>query len=304
MKNLFVINPVAGKGDNLTRLTAEIHSLMSGRGDYEIYATKGPLDAENKVKTEASSGEELRVYACGGDGTFNECVNGAASFENAAVSCFACGSGNDFVRMFGNDAPLFSSLPALINGSVRNIDIISVAGRYCANIASLGFDARVGTDVHKYTRGFISGGFAYIVSLVVNLIKGINKPLRLKVNGETLDGEFALVCACNGQYYGGGFNPVPDAEPDDGFIDLLAVSKVSRARFLALVGKYAKGRYAEMTEVIRHFRCREAEFQSPETIPVNVDGECVMTAASSFRIVPGGLRLIVPEGAEYFSSRS
>ena len=305
MKHLFIINPTAGKGKNAAAVQRRIEEAMSERGEpFEIYITAAPMDACAKVKKEAEKGEKLRIYACGGDGTLNECVNGAAGFENAAVTHYACGSGNDFVRMFGNDAPLFSDINALVDGEIFPLDIIDACGRKAVNVFSLGFDARVGTTVHEYTGcPLISGSLGYVVSLIVNVVRGINSPLRMKINGEELDGEFALVCACNGRFYGGGFNPVPDAEPDDGYIDVLVVNKVSRLRFMSLVGKYAKGRYAEMGSLITRYRCTEASFESPETIPVNLDGECVFSKTPYFRIVPGGVNFIAPAASKFAGSR-
>lgn len=305
MKHLFIINPKAGKKPDPAALRAEIDSAMAARAeDYEIYVTKAPLDAAEKVRAEAAAGGELRVYACGGDGTLNECVNGAADFANAAVTNYACGSGNDFVRMFGEDAGRFTHLEELISGEVFPLDLIEACGRRSVNICSIGFDARVGTDVHKYTQNpLISGGFGYIVSLAVNLAKGVNCPLRLRVNGEERSGSFALACACNGRFYGGGFNPVPDAEPDDGLLDLLIVKAVSRLKFLTLVGKYAKGRYAEMKDVITHVRCTEAEFESEAPIPVNVDGELETASRILFKVIPRGIRFIVPRASAFARAR-
>ncbi|MBQ6539848.1 MAG: acylglycerol kinase family protein, partial [Oscillospiraceae bacterium] len=96
MKHLFIVNPIAGGRHNDYRNTIDtIESLMADSGkDYEIYITSGVWDAVEKVKKESEQGSELRVYACGGDGTFNECVNGAAGFDNASVTVFPCGTGN------------------------------------------------------------------------------------------------------------------------------------------------------------------------------------------------------------------
>ena len=304
MKHLFIVNPIAGKGNDPEALSQRIHQVMADRQDYEIYLTKAPQDSTAKVRAEAETGAALRVYACGGDGTLNECVDGAAGFANAAVTHYACGSGNDFVRMFAGDAPLFSDLQALVDGVELPIDVIDVCGRKSVNICSLGFDARVGVSVHEYTKyPLIKGGLAYVVSLLVHMVKGINRPLRIKIDGEELEGSFALVCACNGRFYGGGFNPVPEAEPDDGLIDFLVVKAVSRLQFFRLVTKYAKGRYAELSKYITHYRCTEAEFESDEPIPVNLDGECLFSDKPSFRIIPGGLNFIFPKNAAFTRER-
>jgi len=306
MKHLFIINPTAGKNTDPEALGQKIRRAMADNdNEFEIYVTKAPLDATEKVRAEAEKGEPLRVYACGGDGTLNECVNGAAGFANVALTHYASGSGNDFLRMFGNDTALFTDLKALINGKVCPIDLIDVCSRKSINICSLGFDARVGIDVHKYTQNpFISGTMGYVVSLLSHFIKGINRPLKIKLDGQEIIGEFALVCACNGRYYGGGFNPVPEADPDDGLMDVLIVKKVSRLTFLKLIGKYAKGRYAELTKYISHYRCTEISFESDEELGINVDGEAIFSKTPTFRMEPGAINFIFPEGASFLSTRN
>ena len=306
MKHLFIINPTAGKNTDPDVLSNNIRQAMADNGDeFEIYVTKAPLDATDKVRAEAEKGHDLRVYACGGDGTLNECVNGAAGFPNVALTHYASGSGNDFLRMFGNDTSLFTDLKALINGKSHPIDLIDVCGRKSINICSLGFDARVGIGVHKYTQNpFISGTMGYVVSLLVHFIKGINRHLKISLDGQVMEGEFALVCACNGRYYGGGFNPVPDAEPDDGLMDVLIVKKVSRPLFAVLIGKYAKGRYQEIASHVSHHRCTEISFESEEELGINVDGEAVFSKTPTFRMEPGAVNFIFPEGTSFLGTRN
>ena len=90
MKHLFIVNPVAGKSrpEEKIRLIHEAVGRMGGETDFEIYVTGAPMDAVGKIRDEAGRCADLRVYACGGDGTLNECVNGAAGLPNAAVTHF------------------------------------------------------------------------------------------------------------------------------------------------------------------------------------------------------------------------
>lgn len=304
MKHLFIINPVAGGKKNDSAATEKrIRDLMDMRGeDYEVYYTKAPLDATAKIKAEAASGEEMRVYACGGDGTLNECVNGAVGFENVAVTHFPCGTGNDFVKMFGDeDTKLFKELSQLIDGFVRPIDVIDCGERYGVNICSVGFDARVGTDVHKYSALPIIGGAAgYVVSLIVNLFRGINQHLKIKVHSTVSDGDYALLCACNGRFYGGGFNPVTDAMPDDGILNVLVVDAISIFQVPVLIGKYAKGRYSEAPKLIKRYDTDRIELAAPKTFVVNIDGEAVFTDHVTFSVVPGGVNFLFPRDMSFF----
>ncbi len=304
MKHLFIVNPVAGgKQNDKTGLREKIASLMDGRGEnYEIYETVGVMDAAEKVKREAIRGEELRVYACGGDGTLSECAHGAAGYRNAAVTHYPCGTGNDFVRMFGPDAALFSDLEALVDGTVGPMDIIDVNGRKCLNIASVGIDARVGIDVHKYSQlPVIGGAGGYVISLLVNVIKGINKHYTVTTDEGSTTGKFALICACNGQYYGGGFHPTGAATPEDGVLDMLIVKKVSRFTLARLLKYYASGRYADYPEYIRYEAGRHLKIEDEREFSVSIDGEALYTKRAVFKLIPGGVNFIYPRGCRKVS---
>jgi diacylglycerol kinase family enzyme len=114
---------------------------------------------------------------------------------------------------------------------------------------------------------------------------------------------FALACACNGRYYGGGFNPVPDAMPDDGFLDFLIVKGVSRLKFLKVIGKYAKGRYKELTDIISYIRGKNMKIQGETEMAVNIDGELIRAKDVVFRLVPLGVRFLFPEYLRFFDLR-
>lgn len=302
MKHLFIVNPTAGGKDSTAEVREKVERAFQGRGEeYEIYVTKAPMDAPEKIKAEAASGRHLRVYACGGDGTFNECVCGAARLENVAVCPFPTGTGNDFCRMFGEEKDMFRDLEALLEGSEHPIDLIDCNGRYSANICSVGIDARIGTSVHKYSKLPVIGGAAgYVVSLIVNVLKGITRKMRIRAEGFSAEGEHTLVCACNGRYYGGGFNPSLDARPDDGLLDIFIVDRVGLLHVAALIGKYASGRSDQVPKYIHHLRTDAIDIDFEEDNVVNVDGEALYTDKVRMRLIPGCLRLIVPKGLHFF----
>ena len=301
MKHLFIVNPVAGGSDKTESVRAQVARAFRNRGEAEIYVTKASMDAPEKIRREAAGGEELRVYACGGDGTFNECVNGAALLENVAVAPFPTGTGNDFCRMFGEESALFQDLDALIDGSLHPIDLIDCSGRYSANICSVGIDARIGTDVHTYSKlPLVRGASAYVVSAIVNMFRGISRPMRVRCGGFTAEGKHTLICACNGQYYGGGFHPSLTARPDDGVLDFFIAKKVNIVQFAALIGKYAAGKASEMKRIVTHLQGDELEIFFEKEDVVNVDGEALFTDHVRMKLIPGALRLIVPKGMRYF----
>jgi len=304
MKHLFIVNPVAGGCDSTESVSARVAQAFSGRtDDFEIYTTKAPMDACDKIRREAALWDSLRVYACGGDGTLNECVCGALGHENVAVTHFPTGTGNDFVKTFGAERDRFRDLRELLDGEVRRLDVIDCNGRASINICSVGIDARIGGDVHKYSSlPVIGGSTAYVTSTVVNLLKGIRDSLRVVCNGKLYYGEMCLICACNGSYYGGGFHPVPEARVDDGKLDFLIIKGVSRLSFAAIVGAYAKGRYADYPKYISHVRGDTVEISSEKELMVNVDGEIITGKHVVMKLIPRGVNFIVPANMKYFAS--
>lgn len=306
MKHLFIVNPVAGKKDSTEAVSAKVARAFSGRDeDFEIYTTTAPMDACDKVTREAQRCDDLRVYACGGDGTLNECACGAAGRENVAVTHFPTGTGNDFIKVFGADKERFRDLEELLHGEVRKMDMIDCNGRCSLNICSVGIDARVGTDVHKYSNlPLMGGGAGYVASLVVNWCKGTKDNLRVICDGKLYYGDMSLVCACNGSYYGGGFHPVPEARPDDGKMEVLIVKGVSRLKLLQVVGAYAKGNYAAYPELITPVSCTELRIESEKQLVVNIDGEAIYGKDLRLQLRPGAVNFLVPANMAYFRTEA
>ena len=304
MKHLFIVNPKAGGKDKSIVVSRAVRAAFENRTDeYEVYVTKGPMDAPVKIRAEAARCDHLRVYACGGDGTFNECVCGAAELPNVAAAPFPTGTGNDFCRMFGEEKALFQDLDALLDGTEHPIDLINCNGRWSANICSVGIDARIGTEVHQYSGlPLIGGAGGYVVSAVVNVFKGINRHMRVRVGDTVSEGEYALLCACNGRYYGGGFNPSPDARLDDGLLEIFVVPGVSLFTLARYIGKYAGGKADRYPKVIRHLRGSELHIDFDEENVVNIDGEAIFAKSVDMKLVPRAMRLIVPAGMHFFDN--
>jgi len=302
MKHLFIVNPTAGGKDKSEYVRACAKEVFDVSGEeYEIYITKAPMDATEKIRSEASSCDKLRVYACGGDGTFNECVCGAAHLDNVAVAPFPTGTGNDFCRMFGSEGDLYRDLSALTQGSEYLIDLIDCNGRYSANICCVGIDARVGADVHKYSGiPLIGGATGYVVSVLVHIFKGLTRKMKIKCGDYNVDADMTLVAACNGRYYGGGFNPSIVARPDDGILDIYIIKKISLLTLVNLIGKYANGKADELTEYITHLRSDNISIEFEEDEVVNFDGEVMYTRKADLKLVPKALKLIVPKGITFF----
>ena len=295
MKHLFIINPAAGSRDRTLECSREIAKLCKSL-DYRVEISRGPGHCTELAREAARTGEACRIYACGGDGTLNEVVAGAAGFPNAAVTVWAGGSGNDFVRLF-SEPKAFQHLERLLECEETTFDLIRCNDALALNICSVGLDARIGTDVANYKRlPFLQGFWAYAASAVVNVVRGVSQPLKVALCGQIRDEEMTMVCVCNGRYYGGGFYAVPEADPRDGLLDVLLVKKVTRGQVPGLIGKYKAGRYKELPEYITHYRTDRLEIHSPTPTAVNLDGELKMETDISMSIAAEKIRFFYPKG--------
>jgi len=301
MKHLFIINPAAGQRESTQKLEEKIRALNV---DWEIVYTTKEGDATRFARSAAETGQPVRIYGCGGDGTLNEVVNGAAGFDNAAVTNVPTGSGNDYLKIFGPENKMrFADLEALVNGPQAAMDLIDCNGRYGIGVVCSGVDARVAADVDRYKRlPLIRGLGAYILSLAVNvLFKGIARPTVLDMGELHHEGETSVIVVCSGRYYGGGFMPVGDNMPDDGVLETLVVPKVGLFTFARLVGAYGKGRYREFPDLIWHSRSGGITFCSGDEreAVVCVDGEIMRDHAFTIKLADKKVNFFYPGDLNY-----
>ncbi len=305
MKHLFIINPAAGPFDRSGQLKTTVEKVFGGRGlEWEVQISQAPGHCRQLAREAAEKGDPVRIYACGGDGTLNEVINGMAGYPNAAVTHYPAGSGNDFIKIF-DDPAAFRDMDRLLDSQEAEFDLIlcedAEQRAYSVNICSVGLDARIGTDMPKYRRWPLVGGKgAYFLSLAVNLCKGIHRDYCIEVNGEVISGRQTLICVCSGRHYGGSFHPVPIAEPDDGLLEVLIVKPVNLLQVAQVVGHYQKGEFARYPHLIRHFRTDKIRIQSEGSV-INVDGEALRSRDMTFSVAQTKLRFFYPAGLRYES---
>ena len=305
MQYVFIINPIAGRRDASVWLEPAVRAAAARQGAaVVIHRTACRGDARRLAARYVASGERVNLYACGGDGTLNECAVGAAGFANAAVTHYPMGSGNDFLRMFGPDAPRFYDLKELLDAPQAPMDLIDCNGHLALNVCSVGFDARIGLGAGDF-KGLplVSGTMAYQLSAVRAILQGIHRPYRVSIDGEELPGsEFTLMCACNGRYYGGGFNPSRTAMPDDGLLDFVVIPAVSRLTVVSLIGKYAKGGAGDIEGVVVR-RGREMHVVCDRVSRINLDGEEMLDSELSVTVSAKKVNFFYPAGTHWDPAR-
>lgn len=310
MKTYFFINPAAGQGRGMEQLAAGIRRAASDlHMECEIYFTQGVYDGQLQAARTAEelNGESARFYACGGDGTLNEIINGAYGFENIEIGCIPTGTGNDTVRCFP-EAGDFRSIRAQLAGKSVPVDLIRYTGviegrrqtRYCINMFNIGFDCNVVELAGRLKeKPFVSGSFAYLLAILGMFIKKEGISLKITEDEEVLsEGELLLCSVANGNYCGGGLKTSPQAEVSDGYFDVNIIKNVSRRSFLKLFPVYIKGKHPGMRgleHIITMKRCTRLKITPASgAFSLCADGEIRTAGEVEFEIVPEAVRFVLP----------
>lgn len=303
MKHIFVVNPTSGKkGRDAQRIIPEINAYCQKQGlDYEIYCTKAAGDGQEFVRKTAASGEAIRFYACGGDGTLFEVVNGAYTYDNVEVAIIPLGSGNDFIRLFGTKEQL-ANVEAQVNGTVIPLDLIKCGDKIGINECSMGMDAEVCKKQADFKKlPLVSGEMAYTVSALWALLKKMENTFTISIDDQPPVTEKVIFCYVgNSRWYGGGYMGGPLAMPNDGLLDIVVVKKeVSRLKLLTLLNHYKKGEQLDWS-FTKFTRAKKITVHAEDPAVVNVDGECEVVNDCTMEIIPAGIKFVVPANSTFF----
>lgn len=303
-KYLFIINPAAGKRDRSTMLAALIKKETEkfDPSEYELHITTGVGDATSFTKDylEKNKDSFVRVFACGGDGTLNETVNGVFGYENAAVGVIPIGSGNDFIKTFSEyEEKDFLSIKRMIGGDIMTIDALRACERISINIMSVGFDADTTKGMVNFKKlPFVNGSMAYNLSLAKCLFTSRRNRYKYEIDDvycPELEGDYLFTIMANGKWYGGGFNAAPNAKLDDGEIEVVRIKTVPIYKFLELVGAFRKGDHIALHDLVSTQKCKKIKVISGKQIDLNIDGETMPVIDPVVEIVPSAVKIILPK---------
>lgn len=304
MKHVFVVNPVSGKADASLYLVPRLIEAAAAAGiDYEIELTQYPGHAREIADRYGKSGDSVRLYACGGDGTLNEVFEGAYRWPNAETASIPCGSGNDYVRNFGK-VEEFLNLSDNIEGTAVPVDLIAANGRISAAICSVGVDSEVAYGIPKFRRIPLCGGqMAYNLSIVERMLHKLGHKIHIQIDDDVLKGEYLICTVCNGISYGGGYYAAPMANLQDSTLDIILVKKMSRLRIAGVLAKYQRGEHfkdgkviPELADVLEYRQAKRVLIEPLDKKPfiVNIDGECGPSEKLSAEMMPLAARFVLP----------
>ena len=305
MKHVFVINPAAGQGKALEFIRPKIEWVCKKYElDYEIYVTEKKGDGIEFVSSRCKSGEALRFYACGGDGTIYEVANGAFGYPNAEFAAVPLGSGNDFIRLFGTKEECLV-LEDQVNGVPVQLDVIKCGNEIAVNQCSMGMDAEVCAMQGKIKKvPLVTGEGAYYIGCLYALARKFKNRFTIQIDDQEPFTRDCLFCvAGNSRWYGGGFMAAPLAQPDDGLLDFIIVeSKLTRVKLTSLLNKYKRGEHLGW-DITDFRRGKKLVIHSDKPAAVNVDGETKYVTDTSFELVEKGITFVVPAKSAFLKER-
>jgi YegS/Rv2252/BmrU family lipid kinase len=306
MKHIFIINPIAGKGNIQQEIIKNINLNLNNKNiDFEIYITKFKGDVSNFVESKCKENIPSVFYACGGDGTLHEVINAVCKYDHIIVGHIPCGTGNDFVRNFLNKDN-FSKIEEQVNGEAAYIDLIKISDKYAASVCNIGLDADAAFNMHKFKKiPFIKGTASYILSVLFCLFNKLGKNLTVQFeDGQIIKGKYLLGVVANGNSYGGGYKCAPLASINDGILDICLVKKLSRFKILNLINIYKVGEHLEnekINQYIFYKKNKKVKINSDVPIHLCIDGENYIYDELEFEVIHHAIKFWIPRGAEIYS---
>ncbi len=299
MKIWIILNPKAGSADELADLGTALGSLPGT----EIWVTQWQGHAEELARQALEKGVEL-VVAAGGDGTLNEVVNGlSADFGRARLGLVPLGTGNDFARTIGVPADPKRAMEILLEGRTRRIDVaratVGEKSRWFLNMSAGGFGGLVSEKAGEAKN--LWGPLAYMRA-AVDVLPDL-QAFEASIVLEGLDGTERLrvdtynVVVSNGRYVAAGIPVAPQAEVDDGLLDVMIAPATTIPQLALLVPKVLLGQHLDDDRLIFR-RAARIEIEADPPMVFNVDGEVLGEASAVFEVQPRALEMVVgPEEA-------
>ena len=307
MKTIVIVNPQAGNGRTGKIWPKIENALKQNIGSFQTLHTKSQGDAVLLTR-KALEGGTTRIVAVGGDGHLNEVLNGFIENDvqlspQSTLGFVMSGTGCDFQRSLNISGNWHNSVANLKDAKVHKIDIGKVTYtardktqkiRYFDNIASFGLSGAVDHCIeHSRLRNYLGGSFLFLWATIKTVFTHPNQGISYRIDdGPQEEIRTRLGLLANGRFFGGAMHAAPQAELDDGMLDLLMLKEISVAKFLWHLPKIYKGTHLKIPEVYFQ-KVRKFNALSSEQVILDIDGESPGYLEATFEILPRILNLEV-----------
>jgi YegS/Rv2252/BmrU family lipid kinase len=283
-----IVNPHAG-GGRAAKLLPGVEAVLRSCGiAFRVERTTSMDHARALARAALARGEV--ACAMGGDG-ITGAVAGELRGTDGVLAVLPGGRGNDFARKLGIDHDPAKAAELLATGTVRQVDVADADGAAYLGIASAGIDSDV-QDIANGTR-LPLGGQVYLYGTLRALRTWKAARWTVWVDGEERSFTGFSVSVCNSGVFGGGMYLVPDAEVDDGLLEVVISEDAPKRRFLLNLGRVFKGTHVD-EPTFHVLRGREVRFDADRPFRVYADGDPIAALPATIRVQPGALRILVP----------
>ena len=280
-----IINPVAGNGHSAKVGDQICEKLKEKNLPFTVSTTTHPGHA--KVLSAQAAQEGIKtVLSVGGDGTAYEVTAGLA-FTGSALGIIPAGTGNDVIKTLGMPKKPLEALEHILDHPPKQIDLGRYNDHLFLNVCGMGFDVAVlehSEKAKKYVRGLLP----YLYGLIKTIITFKPSPMKISIDGKALPDEAYLVCSvANGRYIGGGIPIAPNANINDGLLDVVIVKSVPNYKLPKYLPGLLGGKILTFP-ITSHYLCKSVTIES-SNMKTNVDGEILPLNKATFEPLPQAL---------------
>lgn len=266
--------------------------LRSEGWQVELVTTTAPGEATALARQAAATGSRV-VFACGGDGTINEVVNGLAGGETA-LGVVRGGMGDVFAKEVALPRRPEAALRLLVEGEERRFDLGVAGGRYFLAMCGVGFDASVVLRVPERAKRLL-GSTAYALWGALEILRFRSRRVALRLDGARQEADLYWLLLGNTRSYGGVIDITSGARVDDGLLDAYVFAG-SGAAWVARTGLRLALKRQDGGSGVSFRRLRELTIETPG-LPVQADGEPFGETPMRFAVAPAAVSVLLPRGA-------
>lgn len=300
MKAEIIVNKTAG-GGKPEKLVPEIFKHFDAINfPYHVSQTTSSGGA-TKLARQASDNGTDRIVSVGGDGTINEIINGILSArKQPALGIIPAGWANDFIKSTSIPTDIQKACQVIKAGKTKKIDVGIINKEiYFVNICGIGFDAEITAlanqikTEHPHYNALST--YVYVFAAIRKLLSPLPSfQAKITIDHQIIEGKILFLVIANGRIEGGKFNIAPDAQIDDGWLDICIIGEMGRLRCFYLLPKAIKGTHREVGEV-SFFRGKEILVEFDKPVTAQVAGEIIIPQKTyHVKILPKKLDLLIP----------
>jgi YegS/Rv2252/BmrU family lipid kinase len=286
---LLLVNPSAGGGATKELLPKYEQALRAHGLEFRRVLTTGLEHGRTEAREAAANGETTLVLS--GDGLVGQ-VGGALADTDSTMGVLPGGRGNDLARVLGIPTDPEGAVAIVAGGATRQIDVGVINGTRFLGIASCGFDSDANRIANEAK--LVRGQLVYLYAALRALIGWRPATFTLTLDGKQTQVRGFSVGACNNKAYGGGMYAAPNAELDDGLLDVVSMADMSKWRFLTKVlAKVHDGSHMQLPEASTQ-RAAEVRIEADRPFAVYADGDHHADLPATVTLLPRALRVLVP----------